>query len=91
MLCKDKIKDKLNLNFIKIQTWDCLDWRRKEPNCNPAEQGLDVFYNEPLDSAGRVPGGMIVLSQERTERSRTIPSFRKKRTLRKRSEKYWNC
>ena len=28
--------------------------------------------------AGLVPGGRIVLSQERTERSRTIPSFRKK-------------
>ena len=28
--------------------------------------------------AGRVPGGMIVLSKERTERSRTIQSFRKK-------------
>jgi len=28
--------------------------------------------------AGRVPGGMIVLSRERTERSRTIPSFWKK-------------
>ena len=28
--------------------------------------------------AGRVPGGTIVLSRERTERSRTIPWFRKK-------------
>ena len=28
--------------------------------------------------AGRVSGGTIVLSRERTERSRTIPSFRKK-------------
>ena len=28
--------------------------------------------------AGRVPGGTIVLSQERTKRSRTIPSFKKK-------------
>ena len=28
--------------------------------------------------AGRVPGGTIVLSWERTERSRTTPSFRKK-------------
>ena len=28
--------------------------------------------------AGRVPGGTIVLSRERTERSRTIPSFQKK-------------
>ena len=28
--------------------------------------------------AGRVNGGTIVLSRERTERSRTIPSFRKK-------------
>ena len=28
--------------------------------------------------AGRVNGGTIVLCRERTERSRTIPSFRKK-------------
>ena len=28
--------------------------------------------------AGHVPGGTIVLSRERTERSRTIPSFQKK-------------
>ena len=28
--------------------------------------------------AGRVNGGTIVLSREQTERSRTIPSFRKK-------------
>ena len=31
--------------------------------------------------AGRVPGGTIVLSRERTERSRTIPSFRKNERL----------
>ena len=29
-------------------------------------------------TAGRVNGGTIVLCRERTERSRTIPSFRKK-------------
>ena len=33
----------------------------------------------PGGRAGHVPGGTIVLSQERTERSRTIPSFQKKR------------
>ena len=33
--------------------------------------------------AGRVPGGMIVLSREQTEQSRTIPLFKK--TLRTRS------
>ena len=32
------------------------------------------------DRAGRVNGGTIVLCRERTERSRTIPSFRKKKT-----------
>ena len=32
-----------------------------------------------VNRAGRVPGGTIVLSRERTERSRTIPMFRKKR------------
>ena len=31
--------------------------------------------------AGRVPRGTIVLSRERTERSRTIPSFRKNERL----------
>ena len=31
--------------------------------------------------AGRVPGGTIVLSRERTERSRMIPSFRKNERL----------
>ena len=45
-------------------------------------------YNETIFRAGHVPGGTIVLSQERTKRSRMIPSFRKKRTLRTRSEKY---
>ena len=31
-----------------------------------------------MSRAGRVPGGTIVLSLERTERSRMIPSFGKK-------------
>ena len=33
----------------------------------------------PAARAGRVPGGTIILSRERTERSRTIPSFGKKK------------
>ena len=52
--------------------------------------------------AGRVPGGTIVLSRERTERSRMIPSFRKKNerlervlknigTISKRMERNGNC
>ena len=44
-----------------------------------------ISYFDLLSRAGRVPGGTIVLSRERTEQSRTIPSFRKKQTLRTRS------
>ena len=42
---------------------------------------LIVFKYQKFTSssrAGRVPGGTIVLSWERTERSKTTPSFRKK-------------
>ena len=47
------------------------------------EKGKKHHLSSPLRKqfrqprAGRVPGGTIVLSQERTERSRMIPSFRK--------------
>ena len=55
-----------------------------------------------ISRAGRVNGGTIVLSRERTERSRTIPSFRKKNerlesvlknigTISKRTERNGNC
>jgi len=44
---------------------------------------MAVQYTGNLISvrSGRVPGGTIVLSRERTERSRTIPSFRKNERL----------
>ena len=39
-----------------------------------------IFYSV-YSKDGRVPGGTIFLSRERTERSRTIPSFRKNERL----------
>ncbi len=47
---------------------------------------LDYLWNgvpfsinkSDIHRAWHIPGGTIVLSLERTERSRTIPSFRKK-------------
>ena len=38
---------------------------------------FDHFCLMLITRAGSFPGGKIVLSRERTERSRTIPSFRK--------------
>ena len=57
---------------------------------------------EHKDRAGRVNSGTIVLSRERTERSKTIPWFRKKNerfervlknigTICKRTERNGNC
>ena len=41
----------------------------------------DLLPKTNISCAMRVPGGRIVLSQERTERSRTIPLFRKNEHL----------
>ena len=40
-----------------------------------------VLRGRPVNRAGRIPGGTIVLSRERTERSRRIPSFQKNERL----------
>ena len=62
---------------------------------------LEKTTSSVISRAGHVPGETIVLSQEQTERSRTIPSFRKNKrlegvlknigTVSKRMERNGNC
>ena len=67
--------------YVKLELAASVFFERSLTGHDPSSPGT---INE-LIKTGRVPGGRIFLSREQTEQSRTIPSFRKKRTLRTRS------
>ena len=54
-----------------------LDFSHLEPWRGIKLTGIQQVSKHVPCRAGRVPGGTIVLSRERTELSRTIPSFQK--------------